>query len=266
MMAKFWTAHEIDGHKGIKSPHARELDSMGQEKVDNFLEIEPERLKAFVKNKLRGKIEEIGFGENYTITLEMFPEVNIHILYFNFEEEEEEDDAFNDLELRFLFSGERVSWIPTEDLIGYIEAFFYNLENNFGESKNIHKFPKQKTDLLKMAINQRLDPFKHLKKDHLLKMAEFIGAVIKKRNDEWVLTKSYYQGFNIDVIYEPDKQKLDLDYEGRNILDINNYSRDQLGIYLLNHCLRFLSIQYPNIQFPKIVKQTFSYSYIKKHF
>lgn len=264
-MAKFLTAHEIDGHKGIKSPHARELEGMGHEKVGIFLEIEPERLKAFVKNKLRGKIEEIGFGENYTITLEMFPEAFIHLLYFNFEDEEE-DEPFNEVELRFLFSGDRVSWIPTEDLIGYIEAVFYYIENTFGDSKISHKLPKVQTDLLKMAINQRADPFKHLEKDHLLKMAEFIGADIKEQNEEWVLTKSYYQGFNIDVKYEKDIKKLHLDYKGRNVYDLNNYARDQLGIYLLNHCLRFLSLQYPNIQFPKIVKQTFSYSYIKKHF
>ena len=168
--------------------------------------------------------------------------------------------------MRFLYSGERISWIPTEDLIGYIEAVFYYIENTFADSKIAHKLPKVKTDLLKMAINQRLDPFKHLKQDHLVKMAEFIGADIKKQNQEWVLTKSYYQGFNIDLIYEQDKQKLDLEYEGRNIFDFNNYARDQLSIYLLNHCLRFLSIQYPEIQFPKIVKQTFSYSYIKTHF
>ncbi|MBD3227769.1 MAG: hypothetical protein GF329_06235 [Candidatus Lokiarchaeota archaeon] len=263
---EFYTAQQIDGHKGIKSPHARELDSIAEHKIEIFENNDIDRIKGIITNKIRARIENIGFGEDFTITLTFFPSVNIHILYYNYEDEE--DELFNDSELRFLFSGNRVSWIPTEDLIGFTEAVFDIIENLLRLKKESHKIPAQKTDLLKMAIRQRSEPFEYLKKNDLNQLADFIGGQITLDEDEniWTLSRSFFQGFNIHIKYNYNDKELDIDLTGRNILILNNYARDQLCIHLMNHCLRFLSIQYSNIKFPKIVEQTFSFSFIKANF
>ncbi|MHA1268173.1 MAG: hypothetical protein ACTSPY_00175 [Candidatus Helarchaeota archaeon] len=260
----YLTAHQIDGHKGIKSPHARELEEMGKEKASIFEHYDFNKIKGVIENKIHGKIENIDFGEDYTITLEMFPEVKIHILYFNYEEDE--DDAFGGSELRFLFSGNRVNLIPTEDLIGYIEAVFYFMENLLQTTKEIFELPVKKSNLLEMAIDQRLRPFEFLKNDDLNDLAIFIGGDLIVEDNNWSIQKKIFQGFHILLTYYYNNKILDIEYRGRTIEFLNNYSRDQLGIFLLNHCLRFLLLTYPDIEFLKIVKQTFSYSYLKSHF
>ena len=139
---KYLTAHQIDGHKGIKSPHARELENIGNEKASLFSKDNFEILKGIVENRLRGKIENIDFDEDYTITLEFFPECKVHFLYFNYEEDE--DEPFGSDELRILFSGDRIAWIPTEDSIGFIEAVFNLIENLLNHTKQTYELPERK--------------------------------------------------------------------------------------------------------------------------
>ena len=43
--SKFLTAHQIDGHKGIKSPHAHELDNMGKEWGSMLLNVDINKVK-----------------------------------------------------------------------------------------------------------------------------------------------------------------------------------------------------------------------------
>jgi len=38
-------------------------------------------LKKMISEDIGGKIENLGFSEDWTITLEMFPEVNIHLAF-----------------------------------------------------------------------------------------------------------------------------------------------------------------------------------------
>ncbi len=258
---KYVTAHEIDGHKGIKSPHARELEEMGQEKGEIFINEKKRRVKILLEEEFGGRMENLGFDEDYTLTLTFFPEVKVHILYTNFEEEE--DEPFEGAELKFLFSGERVRWIPTEDLIGLIEATLGLFETLLQDSAEHNRLAPEKTSLLIQAIDQRSKPFIHLKSENLKDLATFIGGELTQSDSSWQLTKTFFKGFDITLIYNPQTKELDVDYNGANVIKINNYARDQLGIFIINHCLRFLSITYPEIKMPKIVGQMFSYSYLR---
>jgi len=258
--SKFLTAHQIDGHKGIKSPHAHELDNMGKEWGSMLLNVDINKVKEIVENELNGKIENLDFGEDYTITIEFFPEVNIHILYYNYLE----DEAFGNTELRFLFSGERVNLIPAEDLTGYIEAALHLIENYLENNGKLYDVPEKKSPLLQMAIRQRIAPFKFFKKEDLNDLANFVGAKLEESEKEWKLVRTYFNELNVILSYT--KEKLDISFQGNNVPRVDNYSRDQLGIHLMNHCLRFLLLTHPDIEFPKIVKQMFSYSYIKSNF
>jgi hypothetical protein len=257
------TAQEVDGVKGIKSPHARELEELGKANVDLFVSHKKRQIKILVENQLKGQIEDLGFDEDYTVTFEFFPEVRVHVLFYNYEEEE--DEAFGGSEIKFLYSGDRVTWVPTEDSIGLIEATLHFLENLLRITPEVHGLSGKKTDLLEMAIEQRREPFDYLNLTHLDELAGFVGGSVEQKGDSWELTKTYFEGVTVGLIYNPHEKSLELTYEGENLIGIDNYARDQLGIFLMNHCLRFIRVTYPAIEMPQIVKQAFSFSYIKTH-
>ncbi|MHA1266831.1 MAG: hypothetical protein ACTSRS_16460 [Candidatus Helarchaeota archaeon] len=262
-MPKFITAQEIDGHKGIKSPHARELESLGQQKAEIFTNQKKRRIKILVEDFFNGRLETLGLGEDYTLTFPIFPEVNIHILYTKFEEEE--DEPFGEAELRFLFSGQRVSWVPTEDLVGLIEAILEFLEALLSEDPINFPLPPTPTPLLQQALQERHPPFEYLTFNHLEDLAKFVGGVSTSTKKSWMLSKSFFQGVNVTLHYRSSPNDFFLTYNGENITKISNYARDQLGIFLLNHCIRFISVTYPAIKMPPIVGRMFSYSYLKKY-
>ncbi len=260
---KYVTAQEVDGFKGIKSPHARELEELGKSNVNLFVSHKKRQIKILVENQLKGQIEDLGLDEDYTVTFEFFPEVRAHLLFYNYEEEE--DEAFGGSEIKFLYSGDRAKWVPTEDSIGLIESALHFLENLLQVTPEVHGLSGKKTDLLEMAIEQRKEPFYYLNLKHLDDLAGFVGGSAEQKGDSWELTKSYFEGVTVGLIYNPHEKSLDLTYEGENLIGIDNYARDQLGIFLMNHCLRFIRVTYPETQMPQIVKQAFSFSYIKTY-
>lgn len=261
---KYVTVREIDGRKGIDSPHERELKSIEEGKLDFFLNRDPEAIKETVETVLKGLIENIGFNEDYTVSFEFFPEVNAHILHYNFKDEE--DEAFGKGQLKFLFSGERVLWVPSEDLASLIDLSLDCLEDLVTAMDISNETPLEKSDLLNGSIDQRSEPFIHLKPEQLNDLAAFVGGNVEQEDDTWRLIKTYFLGVKVALIYDMKKNSLDIEFGGENITKVNNYAKDQLGIFLLNHCLRFISVTYPDIKMPEIVIKIFSFAYQKSHF
>lgn len=257
----YFTAHEIDGHRGIKSPHARELEAIGQEKAEIFVDQKKRRIKMLLEEEFFGQMDDLGFDEDYSLTIAFFPEVKVHMLYSHFEADD--DEPFEGAELKFLFSGDRVKWVPTEDLIGLIEATLKLFEIYLREKDEQHGLASEKSDLLTQSIQQRSEPFIHLQSEHLTDLALFIGCEITQTETYWTLSKSFFKNFTITLSFNQLSKELDLKYAGTSVKKLDNYSRDQLGIFLINHCLRFISITYPEVKMPKIVGQMFSYSYLK---
>jgi hypothetical protein len=257
------TVRQIDGRTGIQTPHERELESIGKNKLSIFTASPPATIKTLIETYLSGKIENIGFGEQYTVSFEYFPGVNIHVLYFNYEAEE--DEPLGGAELKFLFSGEKVMWVPSEDLNSFIDIALEYLENLVSSEVELHELSKDKTSLLKNAINQRTEPFLILELAHLNDLTTFIGGQLERNDNGWALTKHFFPEVEITLTYNYNTKTLDIQYSGTNIRNINHYARDLLSIFLINHCLRFISITYPTRQIPRIGKQVFSYSYLKSH-
>ena len=83
---KFMTIGQIDA-TGVRGPHEKELEDISRNKYAMFVDIDEEKLKNIVEVDLGAKIENIGFNEDWTITIEMFPEVNIHMSYSYFGDE-----------------------------------------------------------------------------------------------------------------------------------------------------------------------------------
>ena len=100
--SKYLTVREIDGRSGIHSPHGGELKIIEKGILEIFEKNEIEIIKLIVEIRLQGKVENINFDEDYAITLELFPEVKIHILYNNYDKED--DEALSGSELKFFFS------------------------------------------------------------------------------------------------------------------------------------------------------------------
>lgn len=100
---KFWTVGQIDA-TSVRGPHEKELEDISKMKYSLFVNLDKKVLEDIVDKELGGKIENIGFSEDWTITIEMFPEVNIHMAYSYF------GDEFGDIEaeFKFYFSGKRV--------------------------------------------------------------------------------------------------------------------------------------------------------------
>ena len=260
---KYITVREIDGRLGIQSPHEGELKTIEKGIINFFINNSEESIKRVVEKRLKGNIDPIGFDEDFAISFEYFPEVRIHILYNNYEEEE--DDAFSGSELRFLFSGDRVTWVPSEDLLSLLESTLNYLEEQVEGKKQVYKFPDLKSDLLKMSINQRIEPFKHMMLKDLNDLASFVGGIGGHSADEWTLSKNYFPGIEVTLIYNIKKKDINFKYHGQYLDDINNYAKDQFAIFLMNHCIRFISFTY-NVKDPEIVKKVFSFNYQKSKF
>jgi len=257
------TVREIDGRMGMQSPHEGELKTIARGNIEFFTKTSLDKIKGPVESRLNGKIEDIGFDEDYTITLEFFPDVKVHILYNNYDDEE--DDAFSGSELKFLFSGDKVKWVPSEDLLSLLESTFGYLEEIVESIDEENVLRGDKSALLVGSIMQRKEPFIHVKDNDLEELAKFVGGIAGKTADQWTLSKNYFQGIETTLIYDKSTKEIDFTFSGKNYKKINNYAKDQMAIFLMNHCIRFISSKH-GIKEPAIVKKMFSFNYQKSLF
>ena len=105
-----------------------------------------------VDEDLGAKIENIGFNEDWTITIEMFPEVNIHMSYSYFGDEF--GDSVDEAEFKFYFSGQRVYWVPGEDSATFIDIVMDFIE---GRIKNKTPFEKEYDSPKKAELHVIID-------------------------------------------------------------------------------------------------------------
>ena len=132
-----------------------ELQNISKAKNSLFTDLGMEKLTTIVKEELGGLIENTGLSEDWTITIEMFPEVNIHLLYTYFGDEFGGDQV---AEFKFLFSGKHATWVPGEDSATYIDIVMDFLERKL---KNEEPFEQtyKKTELMEKVLLQRNEPF-----------------------------------------------------------------------------------------------------------
>ncbi|MBN2157500.1 MAG: hypothetical protein JW776_15750 [Candidatus Lokiarchaeota archaeon] len=109
--SQFYTIQQIDAVKGIITPHYRDLKDLGTKYISTFQNLKVEDLIP-LSESLGIEIENIGFGELWTITKVYFPKIKIHVL-LQFDDEGLSTEPY---ELQFLFSGKQVHWLSGEDL------------------------------------------------------------------------------------------------------------------------------------------------------
>lgn len=256
---KFMTIGQIDA-TGIRGPHEKELEDISKSKYPIFLNIKMEKLKEIVENEIGGKMENIGFNEDWTITIEMFPEVIIHMTFSYF------GDEFGDgieAEFKFYFSGERVSWVPGEDSATFIDVVMDFLQRKIKEQEPFEKNYTTKTELMEKVLLQRSEPFEFLKRDEKEKLASFLGATVLEKDGSWRIKKEIFPKI-FSEIYWNGKDGLNIQFSGDNLTkNIDNYHMELVGIFMLNHILRYITINNSNKDLPDICYIMFSRFYSK---
>ncbi|MFX1499761.1 MAG: hypothetical protein ACFFDH_02210 [Promethearchaeota archaeon] len=256
---KFWTVGQIDT-TGVRGPHEKELEDISKVKYSLFVDLDSDILRDIVNNELGGKIENIGFNEDWTITIEMFPEVNIHMAYSYF------GDEFGDgieAEFKYYFSGEHVTWVPGEDSATFIDIIMDFIERRLKNEEPFEKNYDKKTELMEKVLVQRNKPFSLLKEEDKNELAKFIGGKVWKATEGWRMKREIFPQMYIELIWDKEKG-LDISFSGERLTNISSYHAEFLGIFLINHILRFITIKYENQNLPEICYVMFSRMYTKE--
>jgi len=255
---KFWTVGQIDA-TGVRGPHEKELEDISKAKNPLFINLDMDLLKDIVYNELGGKIENIGFNEDWAISIEMFPELDIHMAYSYF------GDEFGDgieAAFKFYFSGKRACWVPGEDSATFIDIVMNFIERKVRGQEPFEKNYSIKTDLMEKVLKQRSEPFSLLKEDDKENLATFLGAKVWKIENEWRIKKEFFSEIFIEIIW--DKNILDIKFSGDKLSkNIDSYHVEFVGIFFLNHILRFITVSNMDKDLPDICYKMFSRYYTK---
>ncbi|MHA1458164.1 MAG: hypothetical protein ACTSO6_01315 [Promethearchaeota archaeon] len=217
-------------------------------------------LKKIISEDIGGKIENIDFNEDWTITLEMFPEVNIHLVFTYFGDEFGDDIT---AEFKCFFSGERVHLIPGEDSITYVDIIFNFIERMIRNKEPFEQSYDKKSELMQKVLIQRNEPLRLLKETDLNKLAVFLGAVVWKTAEKWQIKKEVFPEVFIELEIN-EHSKLDVHYSGKNLSKkVGSYHMEFLGIFLINHILRFITLNNIDKELPDICYIMFSRYFTK---
>ncbi|TFG23027.1 MAG: hypothetical protein EU532_13840 [Promethearchaeota archaeon] len=255
---EFMTIGQIDA-TGVRGPHEKELEDISNMKYPIFIDISMENLQKIVEEDLGGKVEDIGFNEDWTITLEMFPEVNIHMAYSYF------GDEFGDgveAEFKFYFSGERVYWVPGEDSATFIDVVMDFLERRIKGEEPFEKSYDIHTELMQKVLVQRNEPFKFLKEEDKNPLESFLGAKVWNTSSGWRIKREIFPKIFTEVIWDEQKG-LDISFSGENLEKLSSYHSELVGIFVINHILRYITTKNEQQDLPDICYIMFSRYFTK---
>ncbi len=256
---KFMTIGQIDA-TGVTGPHEKELREICVRKAPIFRMMDIDIIENIIIKDLNGKLENIGFDEDWTITLEFFPQIKLHILYYDYGNE------FDDIkdELKILFSGERAYWIPGEDLATYIEIIMDFIEKRSKSLTSLNQNYKKKTNLMRKIIEQRKIAFKFIKEIDIKDFTQYLNAKVWKTTSGMRIKKEIFPEIFIEIIYDSVKYELDISYSGSKLINISHYHIELIGTFLINHILRYIVINNQDKELPDICYMMFSRLFTKE--
>jgi len=256
---KFWTISEIDAI-GVRGPHEIELKNISTAKYHHFINIDQEKLLKIVEEDLGAKIENIGLNEDLTITIEMFPQVIVHLVYSYFGDEFGDDI---EAEFKFLFSGEHANMVPGEDSATFIGIIMDFLERRIKEEEPFGKNYEKKSELMEKVLIQRANPFSFLVEEDLEKLAKFIGAKVWKTKNGWRIKREFFPKIFTEITWD-DQNRLEISFFGDNLSkSLSSYHVELIGIFTINHILRYITIRNEEKDLPDICYMMFSRHYTK---
>ncbi|MGQ9721510.1 MAG: hypothetical protein ACUVXA_09345 [Candidatus Jordarchaeum sp.] len=256
---RFFTVNQVDA-TGVGSPHQKELEEFSSAKFLLFKGLEEATLRRIVYEDLGAELDNVGLSEDWTITIEFFPEANVHISYFYY------GDEFGDVEgeLKFLLSGERVYWIPGEDSVTYTDIVLDFIERRIKNEEPSDKEYDEKTGIMKKVLEQRKEPFNFLEEEDVNELGKFIGGEVSKRGSNWSIKKEVLPEIFIEIIFDKGKNMLDISYSGKNLTKIGSYHIELIGVFTINHILRYITIKNQDKELPDICYKMFSRLFTKE--
>ncbi|MFX0032366.1 MAG: hypothetical protein ACFE8E_10785 [Candidatus Hodarchaeota archaeon] len=256
---KYWTIGEIDA-TGVRGPHEIELRNISMAKYHHFINIDQKKLLNIVRTDLGAELENLGLNEDWTITINMFPQVKIHLLFTYFGSE------FGDTveaEFKFLFSGEHVNKVPGEDSATFIDIIMDLLERRIKEKEPFEMNYHQKTDLMRKVLSQRVKPFSLLDEKDQEPLGKFIGAKVWQISNGWKIKREAFPKIFIELTFN-DQEELDIAYKGNNLSrNIDSYHAELIGIFTINHILRYITMKNQDKELPDICFMMFSRYFTK---
>lgn len=257
---KFMTISQIDT-TGIRGPHEKELKDIGEAKIHLFKDLDIYRVNEIISDDIGGKMDNLGFDEDWAVTLEFFPEVNIHISYAYYGDEFGDD---LEAELKFFFSGERVAWVPGEDTATFIDIVMDFMERMIKNELAIEKSYDKKSELMEKVLIQRKGPFELLKEEDKNDLAKFLGAKVWKVVNGWRIKREIFPNIFIEIKYDDAQKELNISYSGDGLDKLGIYHIELVGIFVINHILRYITINNENKKLPDICFMMFSRLYTKE--
>lgn len=255
MGARFYVVGQIDA-TGSGSPHHGELEALGAAKFPLFKGLEDVRV---VCGWLGARLESLGLGEDWAATLEFFPEANVHVLYYYY------GDEFGDVEgeLKFLFSGERVYWIPGEDLVTFISVALDFAELRIRGGEPFDRWRGGKSELMSKILEERREPFRLLGEGDAGRLGAFLGAKVWRSGSEWRIRREVFPGVTVEVFY--DGERLDASYSGENVDKMERYHLELLATFIINHAIRYITVEnHGKTELPTICYKMFSRMFTKE--
>ncbi|MFX0188345.1 MAG: hypothetical protein ACFE8A_11490 [Candidatus Hodarchaeota archaeon] len=256
---KLWTIGQIDA-TGVRGPHEKELSDISKSKYPVFINLDINKLERIVTEDIGGKMDNLGFDEDWTISLEFFPEANIHISFTNY------GDEFGDYleaEFKFFFSGERVILIPGEDSATFIDLVLDFLEKRIKGEEPFEKSYDIKSELMQNVLIQRNEPFKLLKEEDRDGLAIYLGAKVWKTTNGWRIKREIFSKIFVEISWNTE-HGLDISYSGENLGNFSSYHIELVGIFIINHILRYITLNNLDKDLEDICYQMFSRYYTKQ--
>jgi len=256
---KYWTVGQIDA-TGVRGPHEKELEDISKSKYSLFIDINMDKLKKLVKENLGGTIENIGFNEDWTLSIEMFPDVNIHLAFSYF------GDEFGDgieAEFKYYYSGKYVTWVPGEDSATYIDIVMNFIERILKNKEPFERDYNKKTDLMERVLVQREEPFRFLKEQDKNDLAKFVGAKVWITTNGWRIKREIFPKIFVEINWSKEKG-LDISFSGANLQNMSSYHAEFVGIFVINHILRYITIKNEDKELANICYIMFSRMFTKE--
>ena len=256
---KLWTVGQIDA-TGVRGPHEIELENISRNKYPLFINLDHNTLERIIINELGAKFQDLGMDEDWTISIELFPEVIIHFTYTYFGDEFGDDI---EAEFKFFFSGDRSYWVPGEDTATYIDIVMDFIERLLKDKEPFERDYSKKTELMEKVLIQRSKPFIYLKNVDKDALSEFIGAKIWKTETGWRIKKEFFPKMFAEIIWTKENG-LDIVFSGEKLVNMGSYHVELIGIFIINHILRYITIKNEDKALPDICHIMFSRMFTKQ--
>jgi len=118
--------------EGAVSPHQKQID-MALKARKEALEYVSDVSK--LADFIGGRVESLGIGEDWAVSKEIFPGVQVFYLFNH------ADDEFQS-QLKVLFSGDRIKMMRGEDLAGFVILYLIHMLRYVRDSNPDKKLPE----------------------------------------------------------------------------------------------------------------------------